>query len=119
MKKKEVILHSIDIYAGLRLREARLLRGLNQSELGKALSQPITFQQVQKYERGTNRMSVSRLCEFADILQLPVIFFLPKSEIEALPPLSLQESRLLENYRELTPDVKKAVTDLLNALRQS
>ena len=119
MTKKEATLHSIDVYAGQRLREARLLRGLNQSELGKALSQPITFQQVQKYERGANRMSVSRLCEFADILQLPVVFFLPKSDIELLPAVSLQESRLLENYRLLPLNAKKAVTDLLNAIRQN
>lgn len=110
-------IHPIDVYAGSRLREARLLRGMNQSELGKALSSPITFQQVQKYERGVNRISASRLCEFAEILQLPPSYFLPNSDI---PPLSLpstKEARFLENYRKLPKSIQETLTSLLNALR--
>ncbi len=115
MPRKKI--HPIDGYAGCRLREARLLRGMNQSQLGKALSQPITFQQVQKYERGANRISVSRLCEFAEALQLPPSYFLPNSEIPTVSLPSTKEARLLENYRQLPKSIQDTLGNLLNTLR--
>lgn len=115
MPRKKI--HPIDAYAGIRLREARLLRGMNQSQLGKALSQPITFQQVQKYERGTNRISVSRLCEFAEILQLPPSYFLPDADSSIVSLPSTKEARLLENYRQLPKSMQDTLVSLLNALR--
>lgn len=116
MRRRNTI-HPIDIYSGSRLREARLLRGMNQSELAKALGTPITFQQVQKYERGANRISVSRLCEFAEALRLPPSYFLPDSDIPALSLPSIKEARLLENYRQLPKSVQDTLTNLLNTLR--
>ena len=56
-----------------RVRALRLRRGLSQSELGTALG--VTFQQVQKYERGTNRISASRLYRIAEALDAPIPFF--------------------------------------------
>jgi transcriptional regulator with XRE-family HTH domain len=56
-----------------RVRALRLQRGLSQSELGEVLG--VTFQQVQKYERGTNRISAGRLYRIADLLDVPVSFF--------------------------------------------
>ena len=56
-----------------RVRALRLERGLSQTELGEVLG--VTFQQVQKYERGTNRISASRLYRIADVLEVPVGFF--------------------------------------------
>jgi transcriptional regulator with XRE-family HTH domain len=56
-----------------RLRALRLQRGLSQSALGKVLG--VTFQQVQKYERGTNRMTAGRLCRIAEVFDVPVAFF--------------------------------------------
>lgn len=116
MRQKNTI-HPIDIYAGSRLREARLLRGMNQSELAKALSTPITFQQVQKYERGANRISVSRLCEFAEALQLPPSYFLPNSNTPVLSLPSTKEARFLENYRQLPKSIQDTLSNLLNTLR--
>ena len=63
----------IDIHVGARLRMRRLLVGLSQEKLGAALG--ITFQQIQKYEKGANRISASRLQELARILQVPPSFF--------------------------------------------
>jgi transcriptional regulator with XRE-family HTH domain len=56
-----------------RLRALRLHRGLSQYELGSALG--VTFQQVQKYERGTNRITAGRLYRIAEVLDVPITFF--------------------------------------------
>lgn len=72
--------HPVDVHVGRRLREARLARGVTQEKLG-ALAE-ITFQQIQKYESGRNRISASKLYEFALVLFVDVSFFfdgLPKN----------------------------------------
>jgi transcriptional regulator with XRE-family HTH domain len=63
----------IDKHVGTRVRMLRLIRHVSQTQLGDALG--ITFQQVQKYEKGTNRISASRLQQMSDILKVPVPFF--------------------------------------------
>ena len=65
--------HPVDIYVGKRLRMRRTMLGLSQEALGRAIG--VTFQQIQKYERGVNRMGSSRLFDFARILNVPVAFF--------------------------------------------
>jgi transcriptional regulator with XRE-family HTH domain len=63
----------VDRYVGARIRMRRLMLKLSQTELADALG--LTFQQVQKYEKGTNRIGASRLQHIASILQVPVAFF--------------------------------------------
>lgn len=63
----------VDKYVGNRLRMRRILVGMSQEKLGEALD--LTFQQIQKYEKGTNRISASRLQRIAHILGVPVTFF--------------------------------------------
>src|ERR1700722_12041044 len=65
--------HPIDVHVGTRVRQRRILLGMTQTTLGKAVG--LTFQQVQKYENGGNRISSSRLFEFAKILNVPVPYF--------------------------------------------
>ncbi|HEY4920851.1 MAG TPA: helix-turn-helix transcriptional regulator [Xanthobacteraceae bacterium] len=62
-----------DAEIGKRVRTLRLQRGLSQSDLGALIS--VTFQQVQKYEKGTNRISAGRLQRIAEVLSVPVSFF--------------------------------------------
>jgi len=62
----------VDKYVGSRVRMRRIMLGLSQEKLGDALG--LTFQQIQKYEKGTNRIGASRLHQIADILQVPVSF---------------------------------------------
>jgi transcriptional regulator with XRE-family HTH domain len=62
-----------DKYVGSRVRMRRMILGMNQTALGDALG--LTFQQVQKYEKGTNRIGASRLQHIAQILKVPVSFF--------------------------------------------
>ncbi len=63
----------VDLHVGGRVRMRRKFLGLSQSELAEALG--LTFQQVQKYERGTNRISASKLFETARALKVPVAYF--------------------------------------------
>ncbi len=63
----------VDAHVGARLRVRRTLLGMNQTKLGDAIG--LTFQQVQKYERGANRISASRLFDLSRILDVPVQFF--------------------------------------------
>jgi transcriptional regulator with XRE-family HTH domain len=63
----------IDQHVGARVRMRRLLLGMSQEKLGTALS--LTFQQVQKYEKGTNRIGASRLQHIAKVLGVPPAFF--------------------------------------------
>ena len=63
----------IDVHVGSRLRMRRTLLGMSQMKLGEALG--LTFQQIQKYERGANRIGSSRLFKLSKILDVPVQFF--------------------------------------------
>ncbi len=63
----------IDIHVGSRVRLRRMMLGMSQEKLGEALG--ITFQQIQKYEKGTNRVGASRLQHIATVLKVPVSFF--------------------------------------------
>jgi transcriptional regulator with XRE-family HTH domain len=63
----------IDKHVGSRVRMRRLMLAMSQEKLGDALG--LTFQQVQKYEQGTNRISASRLQQISDVLQVSVAFF--------------------------------------------
>lgn len=65
--------HPIDVYVGSRIRLQRIMRGLTQSELAERVG--ISFQSVQKYERGENRVSASRLHEFATALEVSEQYF--------------------------------------------
>jgi transcriptional regulator with XRE-family HTH domain len=62
-----------DEYVGARIRMRRLMLAMSQTSLGDAVG--LTFQQIQKYEKGTNRVSASRLQQFAEILDVPMSFF--------------------------------------------
>src|SRR6202040_4309131 len=62
----------VDKYVGSRVRMRRIMLGMSQEKLGEALGP--TFQQVQKYEKGTNRVGASRIQQISEILQVPVSF---------------------------------------------
>lgn len=65
--------HPVDTHVGAKVKSRRLMLGLSQEELAKSIG--LTFQQVQKYERGTNRISVSRLIDIARALKTPLEYF--------------------------------------------
>lgn len=65
--------NEMDVHVGKRLRVRRSLLGLSQEKLAESIG--LTFQQIQKYERGTNRVSAGRLFELSKILDVPVSYF--------------------------------------------
>ena len=111
MQQKEV--HPIDSYAGKRLREARKAAGFSQDALASKLEHPITFQQLQKYERGGNRLAISKLWEFAKALHVPPEYFFPSSDSQTVHCESLVEANLLHAFRHLTQKKQSALLALL------
>ena len=75
--------HPVDLHVGGEIARRRLALGLNQSDLGRALG--VTFQQVQKYEKGTNRVSASKLSMAAATLRCAVGDFFPDAANEGQP----------------------------------
>ena len=73
----------IDKHVGSRVRMRRMMLSMSQEKLGDALG--LTFQQVQKYEKGTNRIGASRLQHISNILQVPVAFFFEGAPNVQLP----------------------------------
>lgn len=121
----------IDIHVGARLRLRRTLLGLSQEKLGEAVG--ITFQQLQKYERGSNRISASRLFNLSQVLGVPVSFFFddmpsadavpsaaatPMTETDEFESMARRETLELVRayYRIADPSVRKRTFDLVKAL---
>jgi transcriptional regulator with XRE-family HTH domain len=65
--------HQTDVHVGQRVRMRRMFAGLSQSDLGDSCG--VSFQQIQKYEKGINRVSASRRQQFAKLFDVPVLFF--------------------------------------------
>lgn len=126
----------VDLHVGNRLRMRRTLLGLSQEKLGEAIG--LTFQQVQKYERGLNRIGASRLWDISKILDVPISFFFEdldnsattKNQIPYVPglaedkapfnydPMSKKETIELVRafYSIKDPSVAKKVLELVKAL---
>src|SRR5471030_1782798 len=79
----------IDKHVGSRVRMRRMMLSMSQEKLGDAIG--LTFQQVQKYERGTNRIGASRLYELSKVLDVPVGFF-----FEEMPPATSNTTGMSE-----------------------
>lgn len=106
--------HPVDAQVGKTLRNARKLRGMSQTDLGRKLG--LSFQQVQKYELGTNRVAASRLFEVSQALDLPVTAFFPDQEVATSEAeLSTEEAKLIRALRAVKPEVRTAVANLCEA----
>ncbi|MDE2583532.1 MAG: helix-turn-helix transcriptional regulator [Rhodospirillales bacterium] len=82
----------IDVHVGSRIRLRRTLLGMSQERLGESLG--LTFQQVQKYERGVNRVGASRLFDLAHALDVPISFFFDDMPDSVAGPLGASARRL-------------------------
>ena len=102
----------VDVHVGSRVRLRRTLRGMSQEKLGNAIG--LTFQQVQKYERGANRISASRLFELSRVLEVPVAFF-----FEEIPVAGAERHRAVSAVtaepEELDPMAKRKTLELVRA----
>ncbi len=103
--------HPVDVHVGQRARERRILLGMSQSKLAQALG--ITFQQVQKYEKGTNRIGSSRLFDISEALSVPIPYFFEgysgKSGSSESVGLGTQSLRLARYFGELSDSQRDAV----------
>lgn len=125
----------IDVHVGARVRLRRTLLGMSQEKLGESLG--LTFQQVQKYERGANRIGASRLYDLSRVLDVPVSYFFedmgeevmaasPRHMVRATEDPPEAENTLLAQretlelvrayYRIQDPDVRRKVQELAKAL---
>ena len=94
MAKK--IANPVDQHVGARIRMQRMVRGLSQTELGKAVG--VTFQQVQKYEKGVNRVSASRLQQIANVLKVRPDFFFAETSAKAVGNAGSKEIANIEGF---------------------
>ena len=112
---------AVDVHIGQRLRMRRKLAGLSQEQLAERLG--VTFQQVQKYEKGTNRISASRLFGAARLLSVPVSYFFEglatsEAEPEHVIPMTRDEHDLLLAFRSAREDVRGPFIALVQASRE-
>ena len=85
--------HPVDVHVGARIRMRRLLLGMKQETLARHLD--LTFQQVQKYETGSNRVTAGRLAALASILAVPISYFFADYADEAALSAAEQQARAL------------------------
>ena len=121
----------VDVHVGRRIRLRRTLLGMSQEKLGTAVK--LTFQQIQKYESGANRVGSSRLYEISQILDVPVAFFFEEMSPETaeVPPGLAEEQKEMDYdplakretlelvrayYRIEDPRVRKRIFELTKAV---
>ena len=125
----------IDVHVGARLRRRRTLSGMSQTTLGDAIG--LTYQQVQKYENGANRISASRLFDLSRMFDVPVQFFfddMPKAVAASSPaqgggkakkllsyepnPMTTRETlELVRAYYKITdPEIRRRLRELTKAI---
>lgn len=123
----------VDVHVGARVRFRRTMMGTSQEKLGEALG--VTFQQVQKYEKGTNRVGASRLQKIAEVLQVPVSFFfegysgsdaqldgLREADAEFVNdyPVSAESIQLNRAFGRITdPKVRRRILELVRSLAEA
>ncbi len=109
-------LHPVDIHVGARVRQRRTLLGMTQTMLGDALG--LTFQQVQKYENGTNRISASRLYDLSRMLDMSIEYFFEDMppEVAARSPAAKKRGKAEKSPRyEPNPMLKRETLGLVRA----
>ena len=126
----------VDVHVGGRVRQRRTLLGMSQEKLGESIG--LTFQQVQKYERGANRIGASRLFDLSLVLDVPVAYFfeelpsqirthegqmqiglsdLPQDALERDPMARRETLELVRAYYAVgNPKVRRRIVDLVRSL---
>jgi len=94
MAKK--IANPVDRHVGARIRMQRMVRRLSQTGLGNEVG--VTFQQVQKYENGVNRVSASRLQQFANVLKVRPDFFFEEASAKAVGNSGSRETAVIDSF---------------------
>ena len=109
--------HPTDVHVGRRVREARATKGLSQEQLGNLIG--ISFQQVQKYEKGTNRIGSSRLWDISKALDVPIPYFFEGMEDAGelngreIPRRTIQLAKQIEEIQD--DGIRDQVLNLIKA----
>lgn len=105
----------VDMHVGTRIRLRRTLMGLSQEKLGELVG--LTFQQIQKYEKGANRVGASRLYQFAKVLDVPPSFFFDDmpDEVSGGPISALSEPEAEPYDADPDPMMKRETLELVRA----
>ena len=107
--------HTVDVHVGIRVRQRRVLLGMTQTDLADTMG--LTFQQVQKYENGMNRISASRLYGLSQVFDVPVEYFFGDmpSEVAGISPAKGRgEAKTLPSY-EPDPMTTRETLELVRA----
>ena len=117
----------VDVHVGLRLREARTLKNWTQTELGERVG--LSFQQIQKYENGANRIGASRLWHLSQILELPVSYFfeglesgkrVDADDAETAENIRRKSLELVRNFYAIEDDqIREAAYQLIKGMAKS
>ena len=124
---------AVDVYVGGRVRQLRTMLGMSQEKLGEALG--LTFQQVQKYERGVNRIGASRLYQISEVLDVSINYFFEdispsltkkrgkaalaeaQAEYDHDPMAKRETLELVRSYYKIKdPKVRRRIFDLIKQL---
>lgn len=112
--------HPVDIHVGQKLKQLRILRGMTQTDVAEGLN--ISFQQVQKYELGRNRISASKLFELSHILMVPPAYFFDGLDASAAQPQALDEeatkiASMLTRIKDdrLRGQIRSFITEIANS----
>ena len=106
----------VDVHVGSRLRLRRTLLGISQEKLGESVN--LTFQQIQKYERGANRIGASRLYEFSRILEISISYFfedMPKEVSDSYKSDVKGLSDQIQEEMESDPMIRRETLELVRA----
>jgi transcriptional regulator with XRE-family HTH domain len=126
--------HPVDVYVGSRVRLRRTLLGMSQQKLAEAIG--LTFQQVQKYEKGANRIGSSRLYQMSKVLDVAIAYFFEEFRgpasirqpgLAEAPPVGYRHDPLVRRetlelvrayYKITNPSVRKRLFDLTKSLAE-
>jgi transcriptional regulator with XRE-family HTH domain len=118
-----VMKNTVDAAVGRRVRARRILVGKSQGDLGDLVG--VTFQQIQKYESGQNRISASRLLSIADVLGVPVSHFFDGIDTAPTDPSTPSKSQeeqyiaLTRQFHRLSEDQKRTVVLMIETMARS
>ncbi len=113
--------HPVDIHVGKRIKEIRTIRGLTQSNVADHLG--ISFQQLQKYETGANRVSASRMFELSKLLDITPSFFfegLEGQNYDSMPPMDMETARIASALSRIkNKKLKNRINTLISEIVRS
>jgi transcriptional regulator with XRE-family HTH domain len=112
-RRKSDRANPVDVHVGSRVRMRRNMLGLSQEKLGEAIG--LTFQQVQKYERGANRIGASRLHELSQVLDVPVSFFYDETDPVRAPAIPTGFEETPQEGFDSDPLRKRETIELIGA----